>query len=687
MSPEQARGEKVDLRSDIWSWGVVLYEMLAGRRPFTASTLGDLLAEFDRGPAPASSNKALNRVIATTLRRQPQQRYPNMPAALKDLAETRGSARSPERAFRHFVPPGGRRHRGKSWAWILVTLVVLGLLGLGTHRLLQSRSLYRLQSTTRMTAGGNVVYAATSPAGDYISYASRERGGQALRVIQVPTNVDAERIPAAAVEYTGITLSQGGFIYYVTRQNEFGKLYRLPLLGGAPRWVADDVDSPISFSPDEKRFAFLREDPIARATSLILRSVDDEKEIRLTTLKWPRNFGSAPEWSPDGSALLFAAAFPNPPGGESSNFRIIAVRAKDGKETASLSLPWHWMGKPVWLRNGIAFAVAAASGGSSRGQIVQVEWPGGAVQELTHDTADYRDLSAARDGGQLVTTQLDRQSSIWMVPLQEPEKARAVTSGGRFYGVSWMPGGKLVSQTNTNEQAGFWLIDPRSGNQEPVMQGRHAERDAVASPDGRYLVYVSNRDGAFHLWRSDADGTHSVRLTQGDAGESTPAITPDGKWAVYTLVSTGYSLWKVSMDGGKPLQLTNYDARKAAISPDGKLIACEYYDDESQKWTIAVLELATGKLVRAFPQIPAGDNAALVHWSPDGRVLYVLPDANEASNIWAQSVDDRAPRKLTRFADDRIFSFAPSPDGRSLALVRGQTTSDVVLMQSTNDSH
>ena len=360
------------------------------------------------------------------------------------------------------------------------------------------------------------------------------------------------------------------------------------------------------------------------------------------------------------------------------------MRVEDGKENGSVALPWHWMGKPVWLKDGGAIAVAAASRGSSRGQIVEVGLPSGAVSPITHDTADYRDLSATLDAGKLVTTQLDRQSSIWIVSLSDQERSHPVTSGGRFYGVSWTPAGKLVSQTHTNDQPGFWLIDPVSGQQQPITQGSYAEQEVVASPDGRYLVYVSNRDGAFHLWRSDVDGAHSVRLTSGAAGESAPAITPDGNWVVYTSVGAGYSLWKTLMAGGEPIQITKHDTRNPAVSPDGAMVACEYYDDASRKWTVAVLKLATGEPLRVFPQIPAGDNSVAVHWSADGReLLYALGDENEVFNIWGQPVGGGAPKQLTHFADDRIFAFAPSPDGKSLALVRGKTTSDVVLMQST----
>jgi eukaryotic-like serine/threonine-protein kinase len=685
MSPEQAGGEKVDLRTDVWSWGVVLYEMLAGRRPFEVFTPGDLFAALDRGPAPASSDKALNRVLGKAMRKQPQQRYPNMPAALEDLAEARGGPvkRSFARALRQLALADGMSLPWKSRA---VLLAALALLILGAYSLFELKpgNAYRLQSTTRLTTSGNVIFAATSPAGDYISYARKERGGQALRVIQVPTNTDAERISPAAVEYAGITLSKDGFIYYVARQNEFGKLYRLPLLGGVPKWVADDVDSPISFSPDEKRFAFLRDDPVERATSLILRNTEEERETKLTTLKWPQSFGSPPVWSPDGGTLLFAAVFQNPSGGGPSNFRIMSVGAEDGKEDGSVSLPWHWMGKPVWLKNGKAIAVATASLGSDRGQIVEVGWPGGAVSPITHDTADYRNLSATLDAGKLVTTQLDRQSSIWMISLSGQENPHPVTTGGRFYGVSWTPAGKLVSQAYTNDQPGFWLIDPHNREQQPIMQGAYAESAVVASPDGRYLVHVSNRDGAFHLWRSDLDGTHSMRLTSGAASESGLTITPDGKWVVYTSADAGYSLWKAPMNGGEPIRITNRDARNPAVSPDGEIVACEYYDDASQKWTVAVLKLATGEPLRAFPQIPAGGSAVAVRWSADGReLLYALGDENEVFNIWAQPVGGGAPKKLTHFADDRIFAFAPSPDGKSLALVRGKTTSDVVVMQSS----
>src|SRR5262249_28042825 len=157
----------------------------------------------------------------------------------------------------------------------------------------------------------------------------------------------------------------------------------------------------------------------------------------------------------------------------------------------------------------------------------------------------------------IVTNHELRQSSLWIVPLADPRKARSLmTSGRMFHGVAWTPSGKIISETEIGDRSGLWSIDPEGSGPRLITSDTHLYQDALVSPDGKYMVYISNRDGTPQLWRSDADGKNPLRLTSGSSREIAPAFTSHGQQVIYTSVQQGYSLWRVSMNGGTPFKVT-----------------------------------------------------------------------------------------------------------------------------------
>jgi len=202
------------------------------------------------------------------------------------------------------------------------------------------------------------------------------------------------------------------------------------------------------------------------------------------------------------------------------------------------------------------------------------------------------------------------------------------------------------------------------------------------SPDGRYIVFVSNRTGDRCVWRMDIDGSNPKQLTYGiDARGS--EITPDGKWVVYWDVGSGKrTLWKVSIEGGNQAQLTDYYSRLPAVSPDGKQIVFVFLDERAtpKRARIAIIPFDGGPPARVFdfPQPPG----QTVRWTFDGRALTYLDTRDGAYNIWAQPLDGSPPKALTNFTTDRIFAYAWSHDGKRLACARGNQISDVVLINA-----
>ena len=201
------------------------------------------------------------------------------------------------------------------------------------------------------------------------------------------------------------------------------------------------------------------------------------------------------------------------------------------------------------------------------------------------------------------------------------------------------------------------------------------------SPDGRYIVFVSDRMGSFNIWRMDIDGSNPKQLTD-RGGEGLPHCSPDGRWVVYQIANSNeYTLWKVSIDGGSPIQLTDRDSGVPAVSPDGKSIACLYWGDESDPSAkLAIIPSEGGPPLRIL-DTPRGVRLSIIQWSPDGRALNYIGNSGSVSNIWNYPLDGGPLKQLTEFKDSRIFSFQWSRDGRALVCSRGSETFDVVLIR------
>jgi Tol biopolymer transport system component len=173
------------------------------------------------------------------------------------------------------------------------------------------------------------------------------------------------------------------------------------------------------------------------------------------------------------------------------------------------------------------------------------------------------------------------------------------------------------------------------------------------------------------------DGSDQRQLTQG-SGEQSPQFSPDGRWVVYRKAYGKVTVWKVPADGGESAQLSDKYSTYPTVSPDSRLVAY-FYRDENTPWRIAVAPLEGGEPLKTF-DLPATFGVPL-HWTPDGRAIAYVDTRGGVSNIVAQPTDGGAVKQLTDFKAERIFWFDFSRDGRQLALSRGTQTSDVILIR------
>ena len=744
MSPEQARGFALDARTDIWSLGCVLYEMVAGRVPFAGGTTSDVIvAVLDREPPPLPGGPhgtplELQRILRKSLRKDKEERYQSVKDLLVDLRALKQEVDF-EAKLETSVPPESRslaafntitaqhsledeRERMAHTSHVptarttlgadrppsrvkpnetLKQIAVLGLViafAAGATALVYSylhgkakRTPFSFQSMklSRLTATGKAKLAAISPDGKIVAYVVNDAGLRSLWVRQVATSRNLQIVEPSEVDYYGLTVSpDSNHVYYLTgKLNEpMRDLYQVSVLGGNPKKIMSDVDSPISFSPDGKRFAFTRGEPKTGDMSLIIANADGTGERRIAARRAPQ-FYEAPAWSPDGTIIACSAG--DAVAGKSMT--VVAVNPENGTEKPMTSEKWLGVANVAWLSDGSGIVMIAADQDSRLSQLWHVAYPGGEARRLTNDLNNYGGVSFAAQADDLVTVRYDQSSNIWIAPgsvastaqasrsgfAVDVSRARQITSGGvRYYGGSWTPDGRIVYSSDASGARDLWIMDQDGGNQKQLTAEAGSNFQPVVTPDGRFIVFISDRNGNKHnIWRVDIDGSNPRQLTETDFSRN-PTLTPDGKWIVFTAFgSKSPTLWKVSVEGGKPIQIIDNFSVAPAVSPDGTQIACYFWDEtpESQL-EIAIVPFEGGAPTRRF-NLPA----SMVRWSADGRGLMYIDNRAGVSNIWLQPVDGGKPVQLTDFKNDLIFAFEWSPDGKHLALARGINTGDVIL--------
>jgi Tol biopolymer transport system component/DNA-binding winged helix-turn-helix (wHTH) protein len=535
---------------------------------------------------------------------------------------------------------------------------------------------------SRLTTSGKTRHAVISPDGEYVAHVTEDAEGNSLWVRHVAAPTSLRVAGPAATEYVSVTFApDGGSVYYLTLDRDKGKtkLFRVPVLGGPSTMAAFDV-GPIGFSPDAKRITFIRgHDDTSR---LFVANADGTNERALAERHQPDFFRvdwNAPAWSPDGKTIACQVKLNDERGQYES---VVGVSVEDGSQRPLTSKRWNYTGQPAWLADGSGLLVTADEGATASVQVWHVALNSGEATRVTNDLNNYYDLSLARDSGRLAVVQEHSVSSIWVAPDADATRAKQITSdSGRIQELAWTPDGRIVYRSNEGGRADIWVMDADGSNPKQLTTGARASPGLSVSPDGRFIFFASDRAGRFNIWRVDADGANLKQLTSGD-DELFPQPTPDGEWVVFQRGVVDGRLWKVSADGGEPIQLTETRAVRPAVSPDGKMIAYHYLDSslDGSRWGIGIVSSAGGPRLKRF-DFPPTVAWRFVRWSPDSQSIAYVNTTGGFSDIWAQPLDASPPKQLTHFKAEKIIAFDWSSDARTFAFVRGVETSDVILIE------
>jgi len=714
MSPEQARGYSVDARTDIFSLGVVLYEAVTGHAAFEGKTRADvLIAIAGEKPPPVidylpDAPAQLQLIINQALKKKRDERYQTAAEMRLDLEELKGalgpsslSSTSPNfgvgrsRTAAHRIAPvtelTARKTKIRQAALWLLPVIVAAFLAAEAYKWWHGSNASPFDNiqVRRLTNVGQARFGAISPDGKFLGYGVRDESGGSFYLRQLSTNTTRVVMPATrSVELWALDFSaDSGYFYYLIEEvnnRVGGQLYRVPVLGGTPSKVMSGLKTGgFAISPNDRQILFPRV-AAPESNSVELTVVDPSGSNERVIKRVPADGLGPVAWSPDSQSITVAADEHDEQG---RFWRLMQIALADGAEKPLSAKYRTPLPRDIaWLPDHSGVILLAVDEGSGVHQVWELTYPDGELRRVTRDVHDYARLSVTADSKSLVTAQNDRETAVWVGPNAAPAElsaaAKAVTSNVSNIGaVSSTPEGKIVFSQITNSAEDIWEMNADGSEARQLTANAGRNYYPTVSADGRYIVFISTRSGREQLWRIDRDGSHPAQLTNENFFVAFPHCSPAGNLVVFAARAskTAWGVWNVPLQGGLPIKLGDSVETTPAISPDGRLVAYENFDQAVKRIKLYVQPLDGGP-VTAIADSDVGYSN--IRWTIDGKAIAYVSNNEGRTNIWAQPVEGGPPRKLTDFKNEWLMRFDWSRDGKQLICVRGRLTSDLFMITS-----
>ena len=545
---------------------------------------------------------------------------------------------------------------------------------------------------TRVTNSGVVGGGVISPDGKFIAYDENYTSGKGtLYVKQTGTSNEVQLLEPGQRFFGGSAFSpDGAFIYYVSYEKDDpkGALYRIPALGGPTTRLIGNFDSQFTLSPDGRQVTFYRNEADGKHQNIMVAALDTGAERTLLSRATNETIlTGVPAWSPDGSQIAFAAAEARETGQPDGGVHLFVTDIA-GREVKQLSNERYIdIGKMSWTPDGKGL-VFVAMRPRLPNHFYFVSYPTGEVRRITNDLVTYGNygLGITADESAMVVDIWEFAAQLWKVDADGETASKQLTLGSNdgVRGLTSLADGRIAYVARTGDEYDIWTAGNDGAEARAFTADSFAQADVSATPDGRYLIFASDRAGGSHLFRMNVDGSGLTQLTFGDAGDSAPDCSPDSKWIVYSSTTRGHTtIWKVAVEGGTPSQLTDYESVAPSFSPDGQMISCILPADSKMKQaSIAVVSAAGGAPLKAFEVMTFAFYYHSARWSPDGQALIFPRTENNAINLWRQPLSGSLPRALTKFSSDSIYNYAYTRDGKSILLARGKVVVNVAMISN-----
>jgi eukaryotic-like serine/threonine-protein kinase len=630
MSPEQARGANIDYRSDIFSFGSILYEMVAGKQPFKAASSAQTLAaiiEDDPTPVSEANPKTptpLRWIIERCLAKDPDDRYSSTRDLARDLQSVRDHLSDATTSGQ--MPQAARPTQRPKW--LAPALIALSgmLLGGALVAWLRPQPVASSPTLRYLTFSGTDFAPSVSPDGRTVAFVSGRDGTSRIWLKQLESGSETVLTPGPEDDSPHFS-PDGGWILFIHNR----AAYRIPSIGGEPRKLLDDVDDA-GWSPDGRQIAFVRiQIGSKNGTEIGVATVPDGA-ARVIHQVDNENL-HAPSWSPDGSAIVLSARRNGTAG---IPVHSLLLLSPDGRNVRKLKCP---------LPGG---ELSAASWAGGNGQV---------VYEVPESAADVggRQTTSVGSAGHVLLQDVKTGRVRTLFGVQAPVSSIEVAGPGRliFDALTQHGNLKYYSSAPGESSAGRWLT-----------RGNSIDRQPYHSPDGKTIIFSSSRSGDVDIWEVSTNSNALRRLTDHPAADWDPFVTADNQHLLWSSNRTGnFEIWIAERDGSSPRQLTHdgFDAENPVVTPDGWVLYASGQPQHPGMWKVR-LDGSDARLVVSGP-------AAWPDVSPDGKyALYHVVASISRTDIHIVRLADGTPVEF--HAGGQRARFAG--DGHSIVYIRNR---------------
>ena len=586
---------------------------------------------------------------------------------------------------------------GSPFKWLLAVPVALLLAAvgfLGWSYLQKDASFYqskllRPQMAT-LFSGEDISRISVSPNGKYLAILEKNPEGDSIKLRQISSGNALALVEKSDLLVVGMLFSPNSdSIYYSAYKRsepfpKYGNLYKIPILGGPPEVIAKDVDSPVSFSPDLKRMAFVR-DKLDEAESVVIVSdIDGSNEKELAKRVLFNSFEkSGVSWSPDGKTIAVSAR-------ERKDFdkpmKLLAIDVASGETKELPGRGWNWVGHTTWLKDGSGLAVVAYDVASPNltDEAWFVSYPEGESRQVTAGLSGINGIGVTDDAAVLIAAKSNRFTKRSYIDLEEPSEetvfSKSVSEEALMsLGAVWRSDNQLVYSRTQNQNADIWTMDIESDSQKQLTNNKAADFDPVVSPDGKKIYFRSNRTGKQTIWKMDPDGANQKEIVDLQYA-SRPTVSKDPSKIFFSAVPER-SLYSVIMssdgEGKNQERITDYRSFLPKVSPDGKYVLCyavkggESGFDPKIPMHLSLISTETGELIEQFERM-SREYRVLFEWKNDSKGFYFVKSDGKSSVLSERDLKGEKAREIKKWDNESVFQIALTEDGKRMFIEKGE---------------
>jgi Tol biopolymer transport system component len=683
MSPEQVRGEPCDARSDIFSFGAVLYEMLTGKRAFKRETSAETMTAILR-EEPHALNDAgwqgpleLQRILARCLEKNVERRFQSASDLAFAIESLSGASIATTTAKKVSQPKSSR-----AWlAWVVAAALLVGIAVRETVRPAAAPANPLEKAHFTRVTDFESVEAAISPDGRFVAFVSDHDGPFDVWLTQVGTgrliNLTHGKAGPLPGPLRNVGFSGDGSEIWIGGGDVGLRLRLMPLTGGAPRNFLGEQAANVAWSPDGERIVyhtFGSGDPmfVADRTGANARKIFGDQ---------PGIHNHFPTWSPDGHWIYFVHG--TPATREMDLWRIDPA----GRNPERLTQINSDVAYPTPVGNRTVLYVARDADGSGP-WLWAFDLKRRESRRASVGLEQYTSVQASADGRRLVATISNPVAGLWTVPIldrvAEERDVKPFSVPNERALAPRLAGSSLFYLSSLGAGDGLWRL--RDGQATEIWKGADGaliETPAV-SPDGGHVAIVLRRSRKRQLHVVSSDGAELQPIAEGIDVQGTSCWSPDARWIVTGgSDATGPGLFKIPLEGGSPVRLVTGQALNPVWSPDGNLIV---YAGTNVSTFAPLLAVHPDGTSVELPHISLRRLGEHVRFLPDGKSLIYMQGLLASQDFWLLDLASMKSRPLTRLQNGAAMrTFDVTSDGKQIVFDRLRENSQVVMIDLPND--